>query len=824
MNLRVDFRIHSFCLIVALAANLFFVSGAVMAQQPVQVLHGTVRPEVSSGRVELKGAMPAEQMLKLSILLPLRNQAGLSNLLGQLYDPASLNYRHWLSVSEFTEQYGPTVSDYQAVVDFARAKGLTVTDRAPNRLLVPVTGSVAQVERAFHVSMRLYQHPLEKRAFYSADREPTLDLPVPVEKIVGLDNYNVPRPMVVKGVNEKPTPLVIPPAVGSGPGGVWGTSSYLASDMRAAYYGSGTSPVTGQPLTGKGQAIGLMEFAGYDIGDVTASFIPAATATANGNNFVLSYTPPTGGKTYLVPINNVLLNGITSPAANGQDDAEPALDIVSVIGMAPGLSQVRVYYGNSDVDIYNSMATENICKQLSISWVVGYYDSIFQEYAAQGQSIFAASGDNGNPPISPAESAWVTAVGGTHLLTNGPGGSWNSEYGWNASGAGPSPDNILIPSYQANLSGANGASTTLRNVPDVVMEGANPNYGCDLGACAVEGGTSYSAPRYAAFIAMANEQAVAAGNSTLGFINPAIYALAENASSYADDFHDITTGNSNCCGQASWYLAGTGYDLVTGWGSPTGQNLIDALTLIVAKPNFAPAGGTYAAIQSVVISDTTTGANIYYTTDGSTPTAASTHYTGPISVANSATLTAIAVATGFANSGIASESYVINVSSDFSLVVSPTLFSLTTGQSGTGTVSVTAQGGFVGVIGFACTGLPTGASCSFSPASITPTAFGAQNTTVTVTAPMKLSSNQGERRPALPGGPSGVVLAALALGLIGWKKGRPVLLMLMLGVFVACGLNGCGGAARPKPITAVVQLTATSGALTHSVPFTLNVQ
>jgi len=737
------FRSFSRSIFVLLAAGILFCfSLSSAAQQTLQVLHGSVRAEIASGRAELKGALPPTEQMRLSILLPLRNQAALSSLLARLYDPSSPDFHHWMSVPQFTEQFGPTSKDYEAVVEFARANGFTVQDRAPNRLLVPMTGSVAQVERAFHVSMKVYQHPLEKRTFYSADRMPSFNLPVAVDKIVGFDNYEQPRSLVIKRADEKPTPLLIPPIIGSGPGGAWGASSYLPGDMRAAYYADGVSPITNKPLTGSGQAVGMMEFAGFDIGDVTSSFIPSATATANNGDFVLAYTPVAGGTTYSIPINTVLLDGIVSPGSGGMDDAEPVLDIVSAIGMAPGLSQVRIYYGSSDLDIYNSMATENICKQLSVSWIVGYYDSIFQEYAAQGQSLFAASGDSGNPPISPAEDPWVTAVGGTHLLTDGAGGAWKSEYGWSASGAGPSPDNLLIPTYQDGLNGANGASTTLRNVPDVVIEGANPNYGCVLGVCDVEGGTSYSAPRYAALIAMANEQEVAQGRSTLGFINPAIYALAENPANYIDNFHDITTGTSACCGQPSWYLAGTGYDLVTGWGSPIGQNLINALTL--------PPG--------------------------------------------------------------------------FSVTSKLTTLTLTTGQSGTGALSITAQGGYSGAITFACTGLPNGARCDFSPSTVLPTGSIPTTTTVTVTAPNKLSSTRGDGRPILPGLPSGAALATLALCFFGWKRGRWMCLLLALMIIpLASGLSGCSSNAH-KPITSVVTITATSGTLQHATSFTLTVQ
>ena len=120
------------------------------------------------------------------------------------------------------------------------------------------------------------------------------------------------------------------------------------------------------------------------------------------------------------------------------------LDIVQAIGMAPGLSQVRVYIGIGldDANLLNSIASENIAKQISCSWSwqpadPTTDDPFFKEFAAQGQSFFTASGDYGaydatiSPFFYPQEDAYVTAVGGTHLTTSGAGGVWSDETAWN---------------------------------------------------------------------------------------------------------------------------------------------------------------------------------------------------------------------------------------------------------------------------------------------------------------------------------------------------------------------------------------------------------
>jgi subtilase family serine protease len=536
---------------------LCFVSIPARAKKAAQVLHNHVRPAVANGRAARVGPVPNTQRLRLAILLPLRNQSELTGLLQRLYDRSSPDYRHFLTVAQFTERFAPTKRDYQAVVKFARSKGFMVTNAPANRMLVHLDGTVSQINKAFHVTMTNYRHPTENRIFYSPDREPSVELSVTVGHIAGMNNFSLPRPKF-----KRAPPNFRRNAVGSGPSG-----AYLGSDMRAAYYG-------GTTLTGSGQAVGLLEFDGYSMSDVTASF---------------------AGQSNTVPIHNVLLDDAT--AGSDGDDGEQVLDIVQAASMAPGLSQVRVYIapGNSqigvgDVDIFNEMATENIAKQLSCSWGwnpddTTQLDPIFQEFAAQGQNLFVASGDagaytgsNATDDSYPAESVYVVAVGGTDLTTNGAGGAWQSETAWADSGGGPADDGFAIPSWQTGVANsANLASTSVRNVPDVAIEANTDNYTCDQGSCSGDyGGTSFAAPRWAGFLALVNQQAASGGNSSLGFLNPTIYSIGQS-SSYNNDFHDITSGNNNN-GQGQSFNAVVGYDLVTGWGSPNGQDLIDALS------------------------------------------------------------------------------------------------------------------------------------------------------------------------------------------------------------------------------------------------------
>jgi subtilase family serine protease len=166
--------------------------------------------------------------LSLALTLRLRNEQELHSLLRELYDPASPNYRQFLTVQQFTERFGPTIEDYERVTDFAKSYGLTVTHTAPNRLVLDVRGTVSDIEQAFRVTMQVYQHPTKPRTFYAPDAEPSVDLDVPVQGVSGLNNFSPPHPISLRRVPS--TESVRTSSTGSGPGG-----AFLGSDIRAAY-------------------------------------------------------------------------------------------------------------------------------------------------------------------------------------------------------------------------------------------------------------------------------------------------------------------------------------------------------------------------------------------------------------------------------------------------------------------------------------------------------------------------------------------------------------------------------------------------------------
>ena len=322
-----------------------------------------------------------------------------------------------------------------------------------------------------------------------------------------------------------------------------------------------------------------------------------------------------------MPLQNVLLDGATgNPSFNG-GEVEVSLDIEMVISMATNLSKVIVYEVPSPqtpspgpiVDILNRMVTDNLAKQLSCSWYVlngtndPAADQAFQEMAAQGQSFFNASGDSDayTGLISfPGDTPYATQVGGTTLTTSGAGGAWASETVWNwdvefgstydgQGSSGGISTQYPIPSWQTNVNMvASQGSTTERNIPDVAMVADNIYVRAD-GTDLNNGGTSCAAPLWAAFTALVNQQAAIDGQPAVGFLNPALYTLG-NGGSYNSLFHDITTGSNTWSASPTKFRAVTGYDLCTGWGTPAGQRLINAL----ANPeplNITPLAG-FAAI------------------------------------------------------------------------------------------------------------------------------------------------------------------------------------------------------------------------------------
>ena len=740
---------------IALVCAIVFLLFTIPGQAQPQLLSTRhVRDAVANGQAQFVGQLPATQTLRFDMVLPLRDRAGLENFIQEVQDPASSSYHQFLTPQEFTARFGPSQEDWDALVAFAKASGFEIISGTRDARDLRLTGTVANIEKAFHVTMGTYHDLTEDRTFFAVDREPTVDLPFQIWHITGLDNDSKPHPMYVKksdyakahGID--PDKVVSHATTGSGP-----SSSFLGSDMRAAYYG-------GTALTGTGQNIALFEFAGTDLADLTTYYKNAGQTEP--------YTPT------LISTGGYATTCVDS-GSKACDDTEQTLDMTQAMGMAPGSTMLYMYVcgdvlasgsGNiSDTACISAMVTTTdapLSKQISCSW--GWtpadpstLDPYFEQMASQGQNFFAASGDSSAWSSSneawPADDANIVSVGGTDLTTSSAAGPWKSETAWADSGGGISPDSIPIPSWQ-KLSGvitsSNKGSTTLRNGPDVSANANFTFYVCaDQTTCTANdyGGTSFATPMWAGYLALANQQAAANGD-TIGFIDPIIYPAALT-SSYGTYFHDITSGS---CGT---YSGITGYDLCTGWGSPNTTGIINLLAGS-ATPSFTLSDSP----SSLTITQGSSGTSTITVNDvngftGSVTLAASglpsgvtaAFGTNPTTGTSVLTLTASATATtgtatvtitGTSGSLTATTTLALTVNSTatpaFSVSASPASVTVTQGSSGTSTITVTSTGGFNSATTLSASGLPSGVTAAFSTNPVTPPANGSATSTLTLTA------------------------------------------------------------------------------------------
>jgi uncharacterized membrane protein len=843
-------------------------AAAAAPQERGDLMTQHVREEVRNSRPV--GSLPAERVLHFDMLLPVRAPEELEHFLADVYNPASAAYRRFVTPPQFTARFGPSQADWNELLEFARRNGFTITGGSRDEMDLRLAGSVRAVETAFHVKLRLFTHPTEARAFYGPDTEPTVDMQAAVWHISGLDNFSIPHARVHPRAGVSAQPLT---ASGACPG-----NSYCGSDMRAAYYGSGS-------LTGTGQSVGLVEFAGYDSADLEAYYANA-------------------GQSNRVPVNGVSADGtpVNCLYSKGCDDTEQTLDITQTLGMAPGLAQLNVYVGGSDTAVLSAMsvppagsATGKVDAQLSCSW--GWApadpatdDPLFKKFAAQGQSFFTAAGDSAaytknSQYVYPADDANVTVVGGTDLSTTGPGGAWSYESVWSDGGGGYfAADNIAIPAWQSaaiaafNAQSGKPGSTTLRNSPDVSAEANFDFYVCaNQQACSANeyGGTSFAAPMWAGFMALANQQAALNGRPPVGFLNAAIYGLGNTSgTAYTSAFHDVSVGSNG-------YPAVAGFDLATGWGSPNGAGLIAALAGSSTPGLSLSSTGTVAvaaggAGTATLTSTATGGFNSAVALSASGQPNGVTVGFSPATITGTGTSTV----TFQAAATVAAGTYAITLTgtstgtprttavTTVTLTVTAPNFSLTAngpvtviaGNTAAVTVASTTTGGFKSAVTLSATGQPGGVSVQFSPSSISgsgtstlsfqvaPTAAAGvypitvtgaggglthgTSVTVTVVVPgFSLAASAGSL--SLPQGSSGSVTltstttggfsAPMALSAAGLPNGVTV-------GFAPASITGAGSstvsvtaAANTAPGAYPLLLTATSGTIKQSTTVTLTV-
>ena len=561
-------------------------TGAHAAPPPPRVLVGQTPDIVVNGAAPLHGRHDPRASLTFDIGLGVHEGAALDALIAAANDPTSPSYGSYLTNDQYMARFAPTDAEVQAVRDWATGAGLAVDAVSPDHLLVTAHGTAARAEQALGVAINEYTVPAQGRLFQSNDHDPVVPANLDIRAVSGLSTLHVFH-----------TALTRPGHAGHTRAHALRSGGYYPGDFRAAY---NMGPVG----DGSGQTIGLTLW-GRSVAqsDLNAFASNSGTATL------------VGGQAGADGIDWIPVNGGSS---DSHELGETAMDVEYAHGVAPG-SHLKYWLADcttqataqgvvcnpSDTGLEQAIsaaANDTSLHVVSNSWgggeatsatdpFVSNTNASFQHAASAGTTFYFSSGDSGSnsggtgQASYPADSPYVVSVGGTSLNT-GAGYAYGSESAWSGSGGGCSTV-FGRPSWQT---GVGAATCSGRAEPDVAAD-ADPNTGADVyygGSAGQIGGTSLAAPLWSGMAAITNRYLAANGKALMGFAAPRIYQLATNATTYARDFHDVTSGNNG-------YPAGTGWDEATGWGSPNLANLAADWSGASSAPTAtatAPAGPT----------------------------------------------------------------------------------------------------------------------------------------------------------------------------------------------------------------------------------------
>jgi subtilase family serine protease len=644
--------------IAALAGFTLAVSDAATASPPPQAVRVGAAPTLPSG-ARATAALPATKPLRLTVALKSQDPGELASFAGEVAARSSPRFREYLTVAQFAQRFGATPAQVATVRSALQAQGLTVGAPDANELTLPVRGTASQVEQALSVSLSQVKLA-DGRSAYANAQAPSIaaDAARYVQGIVGLDNLAPDEPQQVgdRARASGPRQALRKPASNAAKGSQIVTGgpqpclrarqeeeAYTADKIASAYRFS--SLYLGGDL-GAGQTIALFEQQPFNPADISTY------QTCYGTSATVSSVDVDGG-----------------PEGPVSEDGESSLDIEQVIGLAPQ-AHVLVYQGPEEqevapIDIIAAIVSEDRAKVISSSWgvcesiaaelgptVIASENTLLQEAAAQGQSFFVSSGDSGSEQcaqvessdhelavLNPASQPFATGVGGTALYSvNGNNldfydgtlppseGIWN--YGFHnegGAGGGGISEEFAMPSYQSGASPSlgvvNADSSSLpcgkapfcREVPDVSAD-ADPGTGYvvfDEGQWQVIGGTSASAPLWAAFTSLVNASP-ACGGVPVGFANPALYSIA--SSNYTSNFTDVIEPSlasprraNNNPEDAGLFPVTAGYDMATGIGTPLGTQLAASLCALAnTPPEEGAEGGGPPSIPSAPGGTTTT--------------------------------------------------------------------------------------------------------------------------------------------------------------------------------------------------------------------------
>jgi subtilase family serine protease len=750
---------------IGLMAGLGLSSALAASTSPFRI--GAV-PQTPAGARDA-GALPASTTLSILVTLTPRDPAGLASYASAVSTPGSSVYRHYLTVSQFRQQFGPTKAQIDAVLASLRAHGLDPGAVSANGMVIPISASATNVAKALSTSFEQVRLASGRTA-YANTRAPQFDASVGglIEGVIGLntltqaDRQSIefphgPRAHALSAVPHVVTGGPQPCSAASSDGSA--NDAYTADQLASAYR---FSSLYGAGDLGAGQTVALFELEPNLTSDISAY------QSCYGTSATVTYLKEDGG------------------AGSGAGEGEAALDIEDVIGLAPKAA-IDVYQApNSDtglIDDYTAIVDNDAVKVVSTSWgecepdssstIINEENTLFQQAATEGQAIFAASGDDGSTACGnstvaaddPASQPYVTGVGGTTLSALGPPPTqtvWNESSNFSGAGGGGISSSHTMPSYQSGapsslgVINANSSGTPCkapsgsycREVPDVSAD-ADPYGGYVIyydGGWTPIGGTSAAAPLWAAFMALVNASPSCNG-TPVGFANPVLYLAA--ASAYSSDFTDITSGNNDYTPdgyRGGLYPARTGFDEASGLGTPIGSTLPAAMcnggssggnTVTVTNPGSETSTvGSKVSLQ-IHATDSASGQTLTYSATGLPAGLSIKASTGLISgkpkTAGTYSVTVTATDTTGA-SGSASFTWVVNSSGNTVTVTNPGTETSTVGTAVSLQIEATDSASGQ-TLTYSATGLPPGLSINPSTGLIsgTPTTKGTYSVTVTAT-------------------------------------------------------------------------------------------
>ncbi|WP_247682239.1 protease pro-enzyme activation domain-containing protein [Burkholderia sp. Tr-862] len=522
---------------------------------------GKVSALRATGNVVSAAPMNATAPIHVALVLKLNDEAALHRFVQDARTPGSASYGAVLTSAQIAARYTPSAGQVATVKTYLQSKGFTNINVAGNNMIVEADAPAGVISGVFQTTLVPVAMSDGTSAHINIAPETMPDaIGGVVQSVLGLDTATRLHPHFVRA-----TLSAAAPQANASPTTAAVTVAHSPTDFPGIYSVGGTP-------TASNITVGIIAE-----GNLTQPVIDLATFESN----------------HQLPAVPVSVINVGSPSADTSANTEWSLDSQTIVGMSGGLKQLNFYvapsfaWSNMALAI-NRAVTDNTARVVNMSiggcenWApTAAIDALFELAVAQGQTFAVSSGDSGSVAYGcsgtsvqyPATSPYVVAVGGTSLYTNG-NGSYAGETAWDGSGGGISGIEP-IPSWQSNVPALKGRF--FRGMPDIAFD-ADPYSGAQVvvgGQLEIIGGTSLSAPLFAATWARMLSGGCAA---SLGFAAPTLYSAQATTPSI---FRDVTNGSNGA------YSAGSGWDFVTGWGTPN----VSALHSAICVPTSPIYGG-----------------------------------------------------------------------------------------------------------------------------------------------------------------------------------------------------------------------------------------